>query len=383
MAYRLRAVLSGIGLVVCGVVASEAWHRGLWGTLTGAVLIAVWIVLLRGWSLGRDSTPAVGTAPPASAGIGSHRLLLDAAPTPMLGVEGNAARALNRAARRLFATDDKVLPLPSALADPAVSRFRHEGRSWRIDRVLLPDESRTVVTLIDIEQEERAAEARATAELIQVLGHELLNGLAPVASLAESGLAVVESPSMDRDLLREILGTLTRHAEGLQRFVEAYRALARLPAPCLRPVPVSQLVEDITRLFVVRWPQVTLSADAGHGRPWPMDRDQINQALWALIQNAAEASNADRGVEARVEMAVHADDAGLVFEVRDNGHGVAPESEDAIFRPFHTTKPDGTGVGLSLARQIAHAHGGTLALHGGEWTTFRLFLPFRRLSSPS
>ncbi|WP_185999931.1 sensor histidine kinase [Novosphingobium aerophilum] len=375
MGFRLGAIPSGIGLALSGAVATEAWHRGMWGTLTGAALLAVWIVLIRAWRSGTERVPAAQAVLPAPPEIGSHRMLLDAAPTPMLAIQGNNAHALNRAARKLFATDDRVLPVPPALADGQASHFRHQGRSWRIDRVLLAAESRTVVTLIDIEQEERAAEARATAEMIQVLGHELLNGLAPIVSLADSGLAAIDSPAPDTQLLREILGTLTRQAEGLQRFVEAYRILARLPAPQLRSIPVEQLIEDLTRLCAGRWPQVAISVDVKEGPSRLMDRDQISQALWALIQNAAEAATADRGADARIELVVRHRDQGLAFEVRDNGNGIPPEHEALVFRAFHTTKPEGTGIGLSLARQIAHAHGGTLSTWRSDQTIFCLILP--------
>lgn len=375
MGSRLRAILAGIALVLSGVVASEAWHRGMWGTLTGAGLGAAWIVLLHAWRSGLDSPLAGKEAPALPASIGSHRLLLDAAPTPMLAIEAGKVRALNRAARQLFVTDDRVLPMPTALAESDVSHFRHEGRSWRIDRVQLEAENHAVIALIDIEQEERAAEARATAEMIQVLGHELMNGLAPIVSLADSGFAAIDNPMPDMPLLREILGTLTRQAEGLQRFVEAYRTLARLPAPQLRLIPVEQLIADIMRLFAVRWPKVAISVDVGEGVSWPMDRDQISQALWALIQNAAEAASADRGADAGIEIAVLSLDRGLAFEVRDNGNGIMPDHEALVFRAFHTTKPDGTGIGLSLARQIAHAHGGTLSTHRSAYTVFSLLLP--------
>ncbi|MDP1028437.1 HAMP domain-containing sensor histidine kinase [Sphingomonas sp. KR1UV-12] len=365
------SILVGLCLVACGFAGGAAWRYGLWGLLTGALLVALWLGVLNWWAAVWPRPPVRMTAATVAAGeLTAQRVLLDAAPTPMLGIEAGAARALNRAARRLFATDDRVLPLPPALADPAATHFAYEGSNWRLDRVMLPGAGRMVVALIDIAREERAAEARATAELIHVLGHELLNGLAPIVSLAESGLAAVERPDPDPALLREVLGTLARRAEGLQRFTEAYRALARLPEPALRPVPVAVLADDLARLFAGRFPHIALAVEVADVPPWPIDRDQLTQALWALLQNAAEADGATR-----VALAVRMTDGGLAIDVADDGAGIDADDAARIFRPFHTTKPEGTGVGLSLARQIAHAHGGTLTLEPGAGTMFRLLLP--------
>jgi signal transduction histidine kinase len=206
-----------------------------------------------------------------------------------------------------------------------------------------------VVALIDIGQEEHAAEARASAELIQVLGHELLNGLAPIASLAESGLAAVKHPNADPALLRDILATLARRADGLQRFAEAYRSLARLPDPVVRAVAVAPMLADLARLFSGRWPGIVLKVEAPADLTSPPDRDQVSQAVWALLQNAAEAV-ADRP-GGQVALTARGTDAGLMIDVVDNGPGILPDAAQRIFRPFHTTKPEGTGIGLSLARQ--------------------------------
>ena len=368
----LSAILASIGLVASGIAGATAWRAGLWGLLTGSTLIAAWLGTLVWWAVVRPrAAPQPSTATEADADALVLRVLLDAAPTPLLAIEGNATRALNRAARTLFATDDRILPIPAALSQPGVSHLSHEGRRWRIDRVTVSDH-RAVAALIDIEQEERVAEARATTEMIQVLGHELLNGLAPIASLAESAVTAVDRPGVDLDLLREILGTLARRAEGLQRFTEAYRALARLPGPIMSPTNLREMADDLARLSVGRWPDITLSVEVDDALTWSFDRDQIDQALWALLQNAAEAA---RSSDARVNLSINHVKAQLVIDVMDNGVGISPASSTLVFRPFHTTKPDGNGIGLSLARQIALAHGGSLRLLNDPRTIFRMTLP--------
>ena len=382
MAYKpaRRAVLVAGGLFACGAAAGAAWRGGVWGSLAGSVLAAVWLAILNGLAMaGRAPIPVVSTDRPREPLL--DRLLLDAAPTPMLAIEHGGVRALNRAARRLFATDDRVLPAPGELLGAHAGHLRYENRQWRIDRVMLGGEEsgRTVAALIDVEREERVAEARATAEMIHVLGHELLNGLAPIVSLAESGQAVLDRRDADPVLLREILGTLARRAEGLRRFTASYRELARLPAPRLAPVSITQLADDLSRLFAGRWPGVALAIEVKDSPGWPLDRDQMGQALWALLQNAAEAATSTRGENARVTLTIYFEGANLAFEVRDNGEGVPPESAARIFRPFHTTKPGGTGIGLSLARQIVHAHGGSLTLAPEQRATFLITLLSNRL----
>jgi signal transduction histidine kinase len=284
---------------------------------------------------------------------------------------------LNRAARDLFGAEDRILPPPLALFDREVAHFRQSGRRWRLDRVELTSGvgMSYLAALIDVEQEERAAEARVTAELVEVLGHELLNGLAPIASLSESALDVLNGAHDDPDLLREILGVLARRADGLQRFAEAYRTLARLPEPIRRPVSVREMTDDLARLFASRWPTARLHVDAKEELSWSLDRDQVHQAVWALLQNAAEATQVDRAPSGTVRLSVERADETLVIEVADDGPGVSPADAERIFRAFVTTKPNGSGIGLSLARQIAHAHGGALTLERTPATVFRLNLP--------
>ena len=348
----------------------------MWGLLTGAASLTVLIAVLAEGPSGRSSEPPSSWI--AQETVAVESLLLDAAPTPMLVVEGGRARALNRAARRMFGTDDGLVISPDGLLDQEAKHIRHEGRDWRADRVMLNERGkvRMVVALIDLEQEERTAEARATASLIHVLGHELLNGIAPIASLADSAAAAIKQRDVDLPLVKEILGTLVRRADGLQRFIQVYRTMARLPEPLPRSVELAPMLQDLARLFVGMYPSIkfSLNVEFEHRARWSIDRDQIDQAIWALLQNAAEASSAS-GHDPTVLLVARQRGSMLEIDVQDNGPGVRTDEAVRIFRPFHTTKTEGTGIGLSVSRQIAHAHGGTLTLVPVIMTTFRLRLP--------
>jgi signal transduction histidine kinase len=138
-------------------------------------------------------------------------------------------------------------------------------------------------------------------------------------------------------------------------------------------VAVPELIDDLARLFASRWPAVRLGCDVAPGLTGACDRDQVNQALWALLQNAVEAAGS--GVPPEIRLSAHAMTGALVIDVSDNGSGIAPDQRTSIFRPFHTTRTTGTGIGLTLARRIAHGHGGTLTLLPALRTTFRLHLP--------
>lgn len=374
------AILAAAGLVAAGGAGVWAAGRGFWGTLTVAALVALWLAALLWWAVARPRL-LLSAAPAADDPEADRillRVLIDQAPGALLAVEeGARVRALNRAARQLFDTDDRVLPVPPALLADDAQRLRHGGRSWRIDRVAVRDAhaARTLIALVDVEPEEHAAEARATRELLRVLGHEVMNALAPIASLAESALAVLDRPERRDRLLPEILGTLARRTDGLRRFTEAYRQVARLPEPTLEPVAIADLFADLARLFESEWQgRATLALAPPPEAQVALDRDQIVQALLALLRNGAEASG---GVDIVPVVGLSATiEAGrLSFCVRDDGSGVEPVHRASIFLPFFTTKLDGNGIGLAGARQIAQSHGGDVTLRVDSPTTFELFLP--------
>lgn len=363
----LATIASGLGLAISGGLLVLAWQAGLWASTTGALLVVLWIVAASGWAaMHRPGVKAAISAEPLDPL--SVRLLLDQIPVPLVRVDAGDARAINRAARTLFATDERILPLPLALADATARNLRHEGRGLRIDAVEGRRGDR-LLALIDVEAEERAAQDRAADEMIDILGHELLNGLSPIVSLAESAItaATAGHPS-----LPEILATLARRIESLEGFTRGYRDLARLPAPVRAPVSLAELGDDLARLFAARFsPSVTLTCTVPNAAMADVDRDQLTQAVWALLQNGAEAAGNDGSVTLTI---THTPTA-LTILVGDSGPGVSPDARTRIFRPFHTSKPDGSGIGLTLARRIARAHGGDVTLDNGHTTRFRLTAP--------
>ncbi|MEK9212619.1 sensor histidine kinase [Sphingomonas sp. 2378] len=370
-ARMIATALTALALTGSGALLVLAWQNGMFASVLGLSLCAGWAILAACWTIARrpaspGSSEAVRTTdngPPLAA-------LVDQIPLPLLRIDRGRARAINRASRTLFATDDRLTPTPPALLDPRESRLRHEGRSWRIERVASSE--RALVILIDIEVERRAAEAHADNEMIDILGHELLNGLSPIVSLADSALVAAERS--DRRL-PGILATLARRIEGLERFTRAYRMLARLPMPVRTPLLPVILAEDLGRLFAERFEErVALSIRVPPGIIGTCDRDQMTQAIWALLQNAAEAA-LEGAVAPRVTLSFQGDGKSFRVSVADSGGGVAAPERARIFRPFHTTKPEGSGIGLTLARRIARAHGGDLTLLPIAETTFEMTIP--------
>jgi len=380
MAYKraVAALASGATLAGGGAAMLLAWQNGWWATLFGAALAVAWIAGLGAWT---GVHAALHTAPsPPVAGRGDDpdavppspllHPLLDQVPVPLLRIDGAGAHAINRAARALFYTDDRILPPIPALGDRTADRLRHRGRSWRIDAVETAPGQRLAV-LIDVDAEERAAERRAHDEMIDILGHELLNGLSPVVSLADSAITAAARGDA---MLPDILATLARRVEGLEGFTRAYRTLSRLPDPVPATVPLADLAADLARLFAGRFGEaVALAVDAPDATA-RVDRDQLVQALWALLQNGAEAALAAPS-PARVALTVLPGSGELAIRVSDTGAGIAAPDRARIFRPFFTTKPAGSGIGLTLARRIARAHGGDLHLLPTAATTFELCLP--------
>ena len=374
----------------CGAVAILAWRATL---PANALLFAIAGATAATWLAGRIGGPDPGGQPEPEAPAENldreraRRTLqafLDQAPTPLVTWRrGEPANAVNRAARRLFRTDD-VLTGPAAelvaaaLEGPADTRrtvrLTEAGvaRTYAISvtDVVGAGGALRLAALTDIEAEIQAAEAAALRELLQVLSHELMNSLTPLASLAQSAAeALADEDPADLPVVRNSVEVIARRAEGLHRFVEAYRRLARLPAPAPRRVSLTELLNEAGQLFETRWAPLGVRLDLTQPRPdilIRIDPDLTAQALLGLLTNAAEAALTGSGAPPTVRLSAHASGEGAAIVVEDNGPGVPSDQAAEVFRPFFTTKPQGAGIGLSLARQAIVSQGGQLLLEPSD-----------------
>ncbi len=371
---RIGATAAAIGLFAAGALGAFAFSNGFHATLLVACLIAAWLSAQVSRVVVPARDAAAGSSDVAEGERMMLRALLDQAPGALVSLEGGRARALNRAARVLFVTDDVILPPPPGLLVPECRRIRHDHRDWRVDRVEVRGfgPPRVILGLVDIEAVEHAAEARAARELIRVLGHEVMNALAPITSLAESALGILEEPDKRNLLLPEILATLARRTDGLRRFTDAYQSVGRLPEPALAPVRIVDLFSELKQLFDVEWrDRACLELGDPGEAVVSVDRDQIVQAILAMLRNGAEAALAiDRSPV--VHLSTSATDFSQTFSISDNGPGIDPAQRASIFLLFYTTKAYGNGIGLAAARYIAQGHGGDAKLIPGQPTTFEV-----------
>jgi two-component system, NtrC family, nitrogen regulation sensor histidine kinase NtrY len=239
------------------------------------------------------------------------------------------------------------------------STFRERGLPHQL--LVLTDLSRTL----------REEERRAWQRIVRVLGHEMNNSLAPIKSLAGSLENLMRREPMPRDWKDDAesgLKSIGARADSLSRFMQAYTRLAKLPPPQMEDVDLGELVQRVVNLE----PRLKVQVIPGSKMQIHADAAQIEQVLINLVHNAVDAALETNGA---VTMRWREADECIEVSVTDEGPGIMNPTN--LFVPFFTTKPEGSGIGLTLSRQIAEAHDGTLSLvnrkdHTGAEAVLRL-----------
>jgi nitrogen fixation/metabolism regulation signal transduction histidine kinase len=280
-------------------------------------------------------------------------------------VNDSAIRLLNRRNDEILGATASDLGLLECLQGKRIDVIQRSfpgsfGTRWEIRRSAFRQQGRPhqLLVLSDLSQTLRKEERRAWQRLIRVLGHELNNSLGPIQSISDSLSMVARrstrerSSELESDLIGE-LDVIRDRTSALGRFMNAYSQLARLPAPSRQACEVGELVRRAAKLEY----RMTVVVESCSEAKVHLDPDQIEQALINLIKNAVDAV-AETGGEVRARWML--EERNLEIEVLDEGTGL-PNTTN-LFVPFFTTKPEGSGIGLVLSRQIAEAHGGTLVV---------------------
>ena len=219
-------------------------------------------------------------------------------------------------------------------------------------------------------------EMEAWQKLVRVLTHEIMNSITPIISLSDTLCERAIQQGMEEEsLMLQGMKTIHRRSKGLMVFVENYRKLSRLSTPMLAPVEVGELLGDIKKLFPSSKVRYIYKVE-DESRKLMIDRSQMEQVLINLLKNAGEACMDQPNPEVVVETDYQTENHIFRLSVTDNGCGILPEVVDRIFIPFFTTKPTGSGIGLSLCKQIMTLHGGSIRVKSelGKGSCFTLKL---------
>jgi nitrogen fixation/metabolism regulation signal transduction histidine kinase len=203
-------------------------------------------------------------------------------------------------------------------------------------------------------------EMEAWQKLVRVLTHEIMNSITPIISLSDTMCERAIQQGMDEEsMMLQGMKTIHRRSKGLLNFVENYRKLSRLASPVLAPVKVGELLGDIQKLFPSSKVRYIYKVE-DECRKLMIDRSQMEQVLINLLKNASEACEESPNPEVVVETTYQEEKYIFQLSVTDNGCGILPDVLDRIFIPFFTTKSTGSGIGLSLCKQIVTMHGGSI-----------------------
>lgn len=255
------------------------------------------------------------------------------------------------------------------------------------DVIKTEEETLNIISIQNIVREMERKELDSWQKLIRVLTHEIMNSVSPILSLTQSIIGYfikekekkpIQPPDITPDAVKKTvsgLHTIRETGEGLIDFVSKYRTLSRLPEPQFAPFRVETLFTRVKELMLeeMNKKQISLTVSISDANlQLVADLNLIEKVLINLVKNAAEAI--DQQEDGKIALKAIKNQDSIYIQVEDNGTGIPVDILDDIFVPFFTTKKDGSGIGLSLARQIMLQHEGTIAVYSvpGKKTVFTL-----------
>lgn len=248
-------------------------------------------------------------------------------------------------------------------------------------------EAYVLVSLQNIHPELEEKEIESWQRLIRVLTHEIMNSITPISSLAATIQEMLVNPEtnqielsrLDADDIESIhsaMSTIESRSRGLLNFVEIYRNLTRIPKPNFRHFRVKEMFDRAHELLKPKFDQLNIECSC---KVFPdelmivADPDLVDQVVINLILNAIDAVKGQPQPRISIVASVNLNNR-ITIDFADNGHGITPDLMDKIFMPFFTSKKEGSGIGLSLSRQIMQMHKGAISFKSKpeEGTVFTL-----------
>ncbi len=252
--------------------------------------------------------------------------------------------------------------------------------------LIILDRPSRLITLQDINSEIEQKEIDAWHKLIRILTHEIMNSVTPISSLTETLQSMLEDRAGNQKKLSDLteenihdirfsLGTIRKRSEGLLRFVYNYRKLTRVPRPTLERVDALEFLNATLLLMAPELEKHAITARVtGDPVSLHIDRALLEQVVINLVANSIHALEGKSNGEIR--LSAYRRTPYLIVEVHDNGRGIAQKERPEIFIPFFTTKKNGSGIGLSLSKQILSLHGGSIRVQSEENAGTTFFLQF-------
>ena len=263
--------------------------------------------------------------------------------------------------------------------------IRGEGKSVLLDKsaIKIMEDKNQLLIFRDVKEEMEERELQAWLKLIRILTHEIMNSATPISSLTETTLGMLEENGEQKALekidqqnisdIRFSLQTIQRRSENMLNFVSDYRELSKVPLPRIAEVDVPTLVDGVLKLFESQLQEKGFSSSTSN-LDFKINCDQglIEQVLINLISNAIFAT--ENSSNPQIQIIGKEVEGKRVLQVEDNGAGISEKEINDIFIPFFSTREGGSGIGLSLSKQIMYMHGGSITVESkeGEGSTFSL-----------
>jgi two-component system, NtrC family, nitrogen regulation sensor histidine kinase NtrY len=250
--------------------------------------------------------------------------------------------------------------------------------SARLSKIVIEGKSIFLLSLININPELAENELQSWQDLISVLTHEIMNSVTPIHSLTGSMNKYMDRIEGNDEVVakaKHSLDVITRRSQSLMTFVDRYRTISTVPLPRLEMIDLSKLISDVLLLMENELSRVKVRF-AHRSTDVKVDPSLVEQVIINVLKNALSA--VAEKTEPQIQIELTSDDKFVTVSVSDNGKGIPSNVIGKIFIPFFTTRENGSGIGLTLSRQIMHRHGGTIEIRSeeGKGTTCVLKFPY-------